>query len=447
MLKLNMRTNFQTFNDKMILSTSKEDKKLLLWDINTTSVVFTYEDANLKNYFSKERLFVIGKDLFSEYLITLQENKSLISVWKTNTSECLFKCSPIEERITGIDIVYNNKLICLATESGYLYIYELFSGNILISTQVSNTKIHSIKSFLRDGGLIGVLCEDYIKIFKIENLLKEHQSSLICNSFIETPNYDSLNNMFYIIELNYILFYSSNKSKIIITDFPNLKVIKSIYLFNDSLLENISIDFLNVYLSFQSGGLFMIDLKQVMNNESMLINFKVHENIFPITQHDSKINVICVSNKFIITGHDDGKILMWNKLTYKNEGTFSQHKGGITNITLVNRPISQYGLNFNIHIDETVIKALKKPSMEYNHLINLKNSLKNEDFINNYLDNELDAIKPQGVFSKSLTGIKIKTENLGDKSLNQDSHINTTILEDSNYLRKKVTELYQMYNV
>ena len=63
MLKLNTMTNFQTFNDKMIISTSTDDKKLLLWDVNTNSVVYTYEDANLKNYFSKEKLFVIGKDL------------------------------------------------------------------------------------------------------------------------------------------------------------------------------------------------------------------------------------------------------------------------------------------------------------------------------------------------------------------------------------------------
>ena len=41
---------------------------------------------------------------------------------------------------------------------------------------------------------------------------------------------------------------------------------------------------------------------------------------------------------------------------YQKENVFDIHKGGNTNVMLINRPISQYGLNFNSHIEETFVK-------------------------------------------------------------------------------------------
>ena len=54
----------------------------------------------------------------------------------------------------------------------------------------------------------------------------------------------------------------------------------------------------------------------------------------------------------MITGHEDGKIYIWGKKTvdaplYSYENMYNLHKGAITNILLINKPISQYGLNFN----------------------------------------------------------------------------------------------------
>ena len=51
----------------------------------------------------------------------------------------------------------------------------------------------------------------------------------------------------------------------------------------------------------------------------------------------------------IITGHEDGKICIWkqnnaNALFYTYANMFQIHKGSITNILLLNKPISQYGL-------------------------------------------------------------------------------------------------------
>ncbi len=51
---------------------------------------------------------------------------------------------------------------------------------------------------------------------------------------------------------------------------------------------------------------------------------------------------------------------------------------------LVNRPISQYELNFNSHIEETVVKSLKKSSIAYNLLIFIESSIKNENYIEKF---------------------------------------------------------------
>ena len=62
----------------------------------------------------------------------------------------------------------------------------------------------------------------------------------------------------------------------------------------------------------------------------------------------------------IITGHEDGKICFWNKKTlnslfYQYENMSQIHKGKITNILILNKPISQYGLNFNKQISECIV--------------------------------------------------------------------------------------------
>ena len=50
MQKFKIPPSLQTFNDKMIISTSKDDKKILLWDDNTNTIVYNYEDEEMKTY-------------------------------------------------------------------------------------------------------------------------------------------------------------------------------------------------------------------------------------------------------------------------------------------------------------------------------------------------------------------------------------------------------------
>jgi hypothetical protein len=63
----------------------------------------------------------------------------------------------------------------------------------------------------------------------------------------------------------------------------------------------------------------------------------------------------------ILTGHEDGKVCLWKRnnntnntsnVLYYFDQMFALHKGPITNIVLLNKPISQYGLNFNNKVSE-----------------------------------------------------------------------------------------------
>jgi WD40 repeat protein len=470
MLKTNSLTNFQTFNDKMIISTSRDDKKILLWDENTASVVYTYEDSNMKSFISNGKLYSVGGDLFSEYILALQENKSLMSIWKTNASECAIKCSPIDERITSIDMTSNNKLIFIATETGILHIYELFSGNLINSVNVATTSILGLKSPLQDGGMILILCEDYIKILLLENLISKSNSNEI-SPLVEVPNYDNFNKFLMMQEMNLVIFYSSQKNKIAFYSFPNLKIVKNIYINNsgshiNSNITSINYDYNLLYVTFDSGVIFLFDIKEILSNEEHTLSFNTFENIFPVIQTESRINSVSITSRNILTGLEDGKIFIWNKFNYKKENVFAIHKGGITNVMVINRPISQYGLNFNSHIEETVVKSLKKSSIGYNHSIFVKSSIKKEDYVENLINEIFDEEEKSAeglINNEKRKGVQIQvggsknfvelTNNTFSKTSNNNKDISAgkkdnfqLNLEDNTFLKKKMGELYSIIN-
>jgi WD40 repeat protein len=446
-MKCNFPSQFQTFNDKMILSTSRDDKKILLWDENTASLVYTYEDQNMKSFISNEKLFVVGKDLYSEYIIALQENKSLMSIWKTNSSECAIKCTMTDERIVSVDICQNNKIIYISTETGNLLIYELFSGNLINSISVSSTSVICVKTLTRDGGIVSVLCEDYIKLFSCSELISNNNSALI-----EVPNYDKLNKLLFIKELNVLCLYSTLKNKIVIYSVSSLKIVKNIYLANNTAsLISITNDYESLYATFDDGNVFLLDLKPILNNEENTCHFNCLDNIFPIIQTESRINSLCVTYKNIITGLEDGKVIIWNKLNYKKENNFNIHKGGVTNVIVINRPISQYGLNFNSTIEETNVKSLKKASLGYNHSVLVKNSIKTDDYIENLLNHNLNG-EEKNLYTfnfndtQHINGKKEKvTAQVSNNKANIKSSTNAN-LEDISFLKKKLGEVYGMIN-
>jgi len=429
MLNLNNTlTNFQTFNDKMIISSSKDDKKILLWDENTLSVIYTYEDPNMKSFISKEKLLTVSKDLYSEYILCLQENKSLISIWKTNSSECAIKCSPIEERITSLDISNNSQVLIICTETGTVYLYEIFSGNLINSTSVSTTSILSCKFMTQDGGVILILSEDYIRLFSIENLIVKNN----LKALKEMPNYDGFNNFLYMAELNICIFLSTDKNKICLYSFPQMTIIKSLYFNNkDVYIVNVTYDISNIFVTFEKGNFFRFNIKEILDNLDTVISFNLGENIFPVISVDTGISCVLITNKNIHLGCEDGKIKIYNKTSFKLENTFYNHKGGITNISIINRPISQFGLNFNSNVEEVIFKPLKKASLAYNNSVHIKNSIKREDYIENFIE----SLHSEEFSLKALQEDAIPTRPQNKKE-------SEPILNDSNFLKKKLTELY-----
>ena len=452
MINPNIESKFQMFNDKMILSTSKEDKKIFLWDENTSTTLYTYEDSYMKSYVAKDKLITIGKDLFSEYILALQENKSLISIWKTNSAECAIKCSPIEERITSLDLVENNKIILLSTETGRLFVYEVFSGNILSSDQVSNTEIYQVTSCLKDGGLVLILSEDYLKLFKLESLLDSTTNS--ANSICEIPNFERLSKFLLMKELNILLLYGETHNKIAVHSFPKLQNKNSIYIESNENSDIVDIchNYFQLYIAYNTGRVILINMNEILNSDLSSITLTIGVNVFPIIQTESRISSFCIAKNNLIVGHEDGKVTLWDKLNHRQTNSFLQHKGAITNVKCINRPVSQYGLNFNSAIEETAVKSLKKQSIGYNNLISVKNSFKNEDFVDNFVNDQLanyyqnQTISSSYNSARSTSASKIIINGINNNQTVSNTKTNSVNLDDNKYLRKKLSDLYEVLN-
>ena len=63
------------------------------------------------------------------------------------------------------------------------------------------------------------------------------------------------------------------------------------------------------------------------------------------------------------------------------------HKGKVTNILLINKPISQYGLNFNKQISECIVSKVQTKKLEK---IKLKQNNNNLNLIENFIDKKIE---------------------------------------------------------
>ena len=157
----------------------------------------------------------------------------------------------------------------------------------------------------------------------------------------------------------------------------------------------------NLVLSMDDNSLYFTnnknDIFRINNN-----NYAIHETHHIIMNKDNSILIEPdVKNKLgnitlftfgskdnLLTGHEDGKICLWvkknkNTILYTNNNMFNIHKGPITNIILINKPISQYGLNFNKKITECLIN-----DKQIKELGEIK--IKGNETYQNYLDNYIE---------------------------------------------------------
>ena len=162
-------------------------------------------------------------------------------------------------------------------------------------------------------------------------------------------------------------------------------------------IENLIIDYdNNIYFSNNTLEIFSFQLNNYKNNETHQIKLLKDNSILiqNVKNLNSNITIFILGTRNnIITGHEDGKICIWQNKSKANpffnfEKMYQIHKGKVTNLILINKPISQYGLNFNKKIKECVIsnkqiKELKDITLKQNDLF--ENEI--ENYISNYNDN------------------------------------------------------------
>ena len=413
--------SIKIFNDKMLLSTSMKNKEIFLWSENSGTIAFSYTDDNLRTYIPSGKIKVIDPNLYGEYFIYLHENKSLFNVWNTSNSQYYSKFSCTDEKISCFCISTDSTILYVGTISGYIISYNLSIGKILRNVQIAKSEILKMEQI---ENILVVLTGEKIIIYNFSSFLdseintqipKEKLSynyNLKINSF-QSENKDNdniIDNYIYknfVIENNYYIYLWSNNS-IIILNIENLKPYKLFHILgeNEEYKKLSTIDKLVTQdgkIFFNNGvkEVFMFNSNNYKSNNTHEIKINKNNSMLylPNTIKFSLGN-ICVfllgTKNNIITGHEDGKICIWrqdnaNSLFYTYENMFQIHKGAITNIVFLNKPISQYGLNFNKQISECIVnkiqnKKLEKVKVKNNNDINCVNNFIDECIKNNMND-------------------------------------------------------------
>ena len=390
--------SIQMFTDKMILSSAKNHKDILLWAENSGTVAFTYTDENMRTFVPTNKIKVIDKNLYSEFFIYLHENKSLFTVWNTGSTKFHSKFSVSDDRVSSIDISYDGTLLLVGTVSGGLYLYNLMTGILLKSVKISKNELLSVKLY---KSFIIILDKEKLCTYLLGNVMQGTNDVMPKDLFVYYNNGNAILDNF-IIENDTGFLY--NKSNIVMINLTNLTPIK---IFN---IENQEVNDLhvlygdnNLYFTNRKNDIFMIKTANYPNKDTHHIKITRDNSVLlrpEVKNPPANITVFSFGSKGkMITGHEDGKIYIWGKKTvdaplYSYENMYNLHKGAITNILLINKPISQYGLNFNKKINECLISEKQAKELKE---INIRPNEKFDDFIGNYLDEVNEEIMNEGI--------------------------------------------------
>ena len=403
--------NIKLFNEKMFLSTSMKNKEIFLWSENSGTVAFTYTDENLRTFIPYGKIKVIDPKLYSEFFIYLHENKSLFNVWKTSDSQFYskFSCTD-DEKISCFCISKDSQILYVGTVSGYIISYNLSIGKILRNVQITKGEILQMEQI---ENILIVLTNEKILIFNFSSFLdcedntnipKEILSYNFKNNFINENN-EEINNFIYknfVVE-NSKFIYLWNNNNIIILNIEDLKPYKLFHLIgdNEEYKKILFIDKLltqegKIYFSNGIKDIFYFDSNEYKSENTFEVKINKNNSVLflPNTAKFSLGNIsifIFGTKNNIITGHEDGKICFWNKKTsnslfYTYENMSQIHKGKITNILILNKPISQYGLNFNKQISECNISKIQTKKIDK---IKIKQNNKNLNAIENFIDKKI----------------------------------------------------------
>ena len=383
--------NIKLFNEKMFLSTSMKSKEIYLWSENSGTIAFTYLDENLRTYIPYGKIKILDPLLYSEYFIYLHENKSLFNIWKTSDSQFYskFSCTD-DDKISCFCVSKNSQILFVGTVSGYIISYNLAVGKILRNVQIAKNEIIQIEQI---ENIIIVLTNEKIMIYNFSSFLesdintnipKEILSYNFKNNFLDDNNNDSnSNNSIYknfVIENNQYI-YLWNTNNILVLNIDDLKPYKLFHIIgeNDEYKKIVLIDKLvtnegKIYFNNGLKDIFCFDSNEYKSENTFEIKINKNNSVLylPNTVKFSlgNISIFLLGTKNnIITGHEDGKICFWkkkenNSLFFTYENMSQIHKGKITNILILNKPISQYGLNFNKQISECVVSKVQTKKTE-----------------------------------------------------------------------------------
>ena len=404
--------NIKLFNEKMFLSTSMKNKEIFLWSENSGTIAFTYLDENLRTYIPYSKIKVIDPKLYSEYFIYLHENKSLFNIWKTSDSQFYskFSCTD-DEKISCFCISTDSNILYIGTMSGYIISYNLSLGKILRNVQITKKEIIQIEQM---ENILIVLTNEKILIFNFCSFLESEDNTNIPheilsynfrnNFFNNENNEDNGGNIYknFVVENNKFV-YLWNNNNILVLNIEDLKPYKLFHLIgeNDEYKNVVFIDKLltkegKLYFNNGIKDIFYFDSNLYKSENTFEIKINKNNSVLflPNTVKFSlgNISVFLFGTKNnIITGHEDGKICFWkkkelNSLFYIYENMSQIHKGKITNILMLNKPISQYGLNFNKQISECVISKTQTKKIDK---IKIKQNNNNSNAVENFIEKKI----------------------------------------------------------
>ena len=411
--------NIKLFNEKMFLSTSVKNKEIYLWSENSGTIAFTYLDENLRTYIPYGKIKILDPLLYSEYFIYLHENKSLFNIWKTSDSQFYskFSCTD-DDKISCFCVSKNSQILFVGTVSGYIISYNLAVGKILRNVQIAKNEIIQIDQI---ENIIIVLTNEKIMIYYFNSFLesdintnipKEILSYNFKNNFLDDNNNDSnSNNSIYknfVIENNQYI-YLWNTNNILVLNIDDLKPYKLFHIIgeNDEYKKIVLIDKLvtnegKIYFNNGLKDIFCFDSNEYKSENTFEIKINKNNSVLylPNTVKFSlgNISIFLLGTKNnIITGHEDGKICFWkkkenNSLFFTYENMSQIHKGKITNILILNKPISQYGLNFNKQISECVVSKVQTKKTEKIKLKQNNNLNSVEYFLDKKIEENMNNI-------------------------------------------------------
>ena len=411
--------NIKLFNEKMFLSTSMKNKEIYLWSENSGTIAFTYLDENLRTYIPYGKIKILDPLLYSEYFIYLHENKSLFNIWKTSDSQFYskFSCTD-DDKISCFCVSKNSQILFVGTVSGYIISYNLAVGKILRNVQIAKNEIIQIDQI---ENIIIVLTNEKIMIYYFNSFLesdintnipKEILSYNFKNNFLDDNNNDSnSNNSIYknfVIENNQYI-YLWNTNNILVLNIDDLKPYKLFHIIgeNDEYKKIVLIDKLvtnegKIYFNNGLKDIFCFDSNEYKSENTFEIKINKNNSVLylPNTVKFSlgNISIFLLGTKNnIITGHEDGKICFWkkkenNSLFFTYENMSQIHKGKITNILILNKPISQYGLNFNKQISECVVSKVQTKKTEKIKLKQNNNLNSVEYFLDKKIEENMNNI-------------------------------------------------------